>query len=67
MSEYPKGSTARIYYDSDQNPTTLYRLVISEPDWAVSRIKHCEDYEQLQATVKQQAETIERLRAALTT
>ena len=27
------------YYDIDGNETTLYKLVRSEPDWAMSRIK----------------------------
>lgn len=28
------------YFDQDGNPTTLYRLVRAEPDWAVSVIRH---------------------------
>jgi len=27
------------YFDIDGNPTTLYRLVRTEPDWAISRIQ----------------------------
>lgn len=38
MSEYPPGSTAKVYYDVDGNPTTLFRLIRSEPSWAMSRI-----------------------------
>jgi hypothetical protein len=38
MSEYPPGSTAKVYYDIDSKETTLYRMVRSEPDWAQSRI-----------------------------
>ena len=34
-----KVSIEKHYFDADGNPTTLYRLVRSEPDWAASRIK----------------------------
>ena len=27
------------YHDIDGNPTTLYRLIRSEPEWAASRIQ----------------------------
>lgn len=61
MDEYPKGSTARVYYDSDNNPVPLNRLVRDEPEWAVNRIRYCEDYEQLQATNRQLVEALEGL------
>lgn len=52
MSEYPAGSTAKVYFDIDGNETTLHRLVRSEPEWAASRIiegeKASENIEQLQ-------------------
>ena len=45
MSEYPPGSTAKIYRDLDGNEVTLPALIRSEPDWARSRIVVCEKYE----------------------
>jgi len=39
MSQYPVNSTAKQYYDADWKPTTLWRLVRDEPEWAVSRIQ----------------------------
>lgn len=38
MSEYPIGSTAKVYYDIENNPRTLYWMVRNEPEWARSRI-----------------------------
>jgi len=38
----PIDSTARQYYDAEQNPITLLRLIKSEPEWAQSRILHLE-------------------------
>jgi hypothetical protein len=58
MSEYPSNSTAAVFYDQEGNPTTLYRLVRSEPDWAESRIRV--GLEDAKKVVTQQAE-IERL------
>lgn len=39
MSHYPENSTAKEYFDSDGKPTTLYRLVRQEPEWAQSRVQ----------------------------
>ncbi len=38
MSEYPIGSTAKVYHDSGGTARTLYQMVRLEPDWAKSRI-----------------------------
>lgn len=38
MTDYPIGSTARVYCDMDGNDITLHQLIRQEPDWARSRI-----------------------------
>jgi hypothetical protein len=39
MSEYPTNSTAKVYYDCEGNERTLYQMVRTEPEWAMSRIQ----------------------------
>jgi len=39
ITVYPSNSTAIVFYDQKGNPTSLYRLVRAEPDWADSRIR----------------------------
>ena len=53
--EYPINSTARVFHDSEGNPTTLYKLVRSEPEWAQSRLIH------LEQTVADQQKLIDSL------
>lgn len=38
----PAGSTARQFYDADENPVTMLQLIKSEPEWAQARILHLE-------------------------
>jgi hypothetical protein len=43
--KYPIHSTAKPYYDQNENVVTLRRLIGLEPEWAHSRIKRCEELE----------------------
>lgn len=45
MSDVPAGSTARVYQDQEGNDVTLRQLIKLEPEWAHSRITHCEKLE----------------------
>ena len=45
MTNYPPGSTAKVYQDSDGNELSLRRLIKDEPEWAHSRIVKLEKLE----------------------
>lgn len=45
MSDYPAGSTAKQYFDTEGNILTLRQLIRAEPEWAHSRIVECERLE----------------------
>lgn len=61
MSEYPINSTAKIYYDADENQVTLRQLIKLEPEWAHSRIKICEQIEKERDQLKAKLEVAEKL------
>ena len=35
-------NTAKIYYDIDQNPCTIFQIIKREPEWAANRIQEGE-------------------------
>ena len=48
------------YHDIDGNPTTLYRLIRNEPEWAASRIQaQADENEKLQARVQELEEALD--------
>ena len=61
MSNYPIGSTAKVYYDGDENPRTLYWMVRNEPDWATSRIIEGEKAIAENAKLKERIAALERV------
>lgn len=36
-------NTAKVYYDTEGNQRTLSQMVEHEPQWAASRLRHCEE------------------------
>lgn len=65
MSEYPIGSTAKVYYDIENNPRPLFWMVRNEFDWAASRIIEGEKAIAENAKLRNIAETALKLRGRL--
>jgi seryl-tRNA synthetase len=60
MSEYPAGSTAKVYYDSEGNEVTLQKLCRLEPHWAMNRIIAGEKAEADRDALKEEANELKR-------
>jgi len=60
MSEYPLGSTAKVYYGIDGSEKTLRQMIRDEPEWAESRIREGEDaIKELERTERDRREAVE--------
>ena len=49
-------SEEKIYYDVNDNPMGLYKLIKTDPGWAQSRIQVCEKLESKLSTIKTEIE-----------
>lgn len=57
-TQYPPGSTAKVYYDADGNERTLSQMVMLEPEWARNRIISGEIAEQQRDELQQRVEQL---------